>query len=230
MDSVKEGGWEQGGGLFASAKLPVMTQFRFLLCLFLASVALACAEGTSSLNAYEQSVMQARVQRDMQMREKESVLPPGRRDAFQGLDFYGVDPTYRFEAPIQRFSTPDTVMIAESTGGLRPQVRVGEVTVPFPSGAVDLVVFQGQSDDPRGRRWIPFADSTNGHTTYKGGRYVDLEPAGEDSVVVDFNQAYNPTCAYNPDFACPLPPPENRIDAPVPAGEKTPLFRRETSS
>ena len=182
-------------------------------------------EEAASTNDYEQTVVQDRVQRDMRMREKESVVPPDRRDAFRGLNFYDVDPAYRYVVPLRRSSTPDTVMIAESTGGLRPQVRVGRVTVPLPTGEEELVVFRGESDNPRGRLWIPFADSTNEHATYKGGRYVDLEPTDTDSVVVDFNRAYNPTCAYNPDFACPLPPPENRIDAPIPAGEKKPSFR-----
>jgi len=184
---------------------------------------LACGGGASS-DDYEQTVLQNRVQRDMQMREKESVLPPARREAFRGLNFYEVDPTYRYVLPLRRFSSPDTVLIPESTGGVRPQARVGTVTVPLPQGRKELVVFRGEGDTPRGRLWIPFADSTNQYATYKGGRYVDLQSTESDSVVVDFNRAYNPTCAYNPDFACPLPPPQNRIDAPVPAGEKTPSF------
>ena len=197
---------------------------RLLLLVCVGAAVSACGEEAASTNDYEQTVVQDRVQRDMRMREKESVVPPDRRDAFRGLNFYDVNPTYRYVVPLRRSSTPDTVMIAESTGGLRPQVRVGRVTVPLPTGEEELVVFRGESDNPRGRLWIPFADSTNEHATYKGGRYVDLEPTDTDSVVVDFNRAYNPTCAYNPDFACPLPPPENRIDAPIPAGEKTPSF------
>ncbi|PSQ87921.1 MAG: hypothetical protein BRD30_07990 [Bacteroidetes bacterium QH_2_63_10] len=207
-----------------------MPYVRLLLFGLLGGIFLACGEEAASTSAYEQAVMEARVQRDMRMREKTSVIPPERRDAFRGLDFYEVDPAYRFVVPLQRFSTPDTVMIAESTGGVRPQVRIGQVTIPLPKDTVTLVAFRGQGDDPRGRLWTPFADSTNGHTTYKAGRYVDLSPADGDSVVVDFNRAYNPTCAYNPDFACPLPPPENRIDAPVPAGEKRPTFSGEASS
>lgn len=201
-----------------------MGQIRILVLFCVGIALLSCGGEASSTSDYEQTVMQDRVQRDMQMREKESVLPPDRREAFRGLNFYEVDPAYRFVVPLQRATTPDTVMIAESTGGVRSQVRVGQVTAPLPTGKEELVVFRGQSDDPRGRLWIPFADSTNGHTTYKGGRYVDLQTADGDSVVVDFNRAYNPTCTYNPDFACPLPPPENRIDAPVPAGEKNPSF------
>ena len=174
--------------------------------------------------------MQARVQRDMQMREDESVLPPGRRADFRGLDYYAVDSTYRFVVPLRRRPTPDTMMLSENTGRVRAQVRVGAVTVPLSAGDAQLAVFRGASDDPRGRLWIPFADATNGNGTYPAGRYVDLEAAGGDSVVVDFNRAYNPTCAYNPEFACPLPPAENRVDAPIPAGEKTPKFGASASS
>lgn len=203
-----------------------MARVRFLLLVCVGAVVLACGEEAPTTD-YEQTVMETRVERDMRMREEGTVVPPNRRDAFQGLDYYEVDPTYRYVVSLQRAATPDTVMIAESTGGVRPHVRVGQVTVPLPSGPADLAVFRGESDDKQGRLWIPFADSTNGHTTYKAGRYVDLKPVGEDSAVVDFNRTYNPTCTYNPDYACPLPPPENRIDAPIPVGEKTPLFRTE---
>jgi len=174
--------------------------------------------------------MQDRVQRDMQMREKESVLPPGRRADFRGLDYYPVDTTYRFVVPLQRRSAADTMMLAENTGRIRAQVRVGHVAVPLPAGTEQLAVFRGESSDPRGRLWIPFADPTNDDSTYSAGRYVDLESASGDSVVVDFNRAYNPTCAYNPEFACPLPPDGNRIDAPIPAGEKAPKFGAKTAS
>jgi uncharacterized protein (DUF1684 family) len=207
-----------------------MNRLSLLLLVLVGMVVLSCEEETASTSPYEKTVMQARVQRDMRMREKNSVLPPDRRDAFRGLDFYEVDPAYRYVAPLQRSSMPDTVMIAESTGGVRSQVRIGRVTVPLPRDTVELAVFQSESEDPRGRLWIPFADSTNGYATYKAGRYVDLKPAEGDSVVIDLNRTYNPTCAYNPEFACPLPPPENRIAAPVPVGEKTPLFREGAAS
>jgi len=199
-----------------------------LLLAVLGGGAVGCGESAST--GYEETIMQERVQRDMQMREKESVLPPSRRASFRGLDYYPVDTTYRFVVPLQRRSVPDTMMLAENTGRIRAQVRIGHVTVPLPSGGEQLAVFRGESDDPRGRLWIPFADATNDDSTYSAGRYVDLQSAAGDSVVVDFNRTYNPTCAYNPEFACPLPPDENRIDVPIPAGEKTPKFGAEMAS
>jgi uncharacterized protein (DUF1684 family) len=202
-----------------------MSRFGVLVLGVLLAVGTGGCGGDSSTTSYEQTVMQERVQRDMQMREKESVLPPERRSAFQGLDYYPVDTTYRFTVPFQQRPTPDTMMLAENTGRIRPQVHVGRITVPLPSSDARLAVFRGADDDPRGRLWVPFADATNRDSTYEAGRYVDLTRTDGDSVIVDFNRAYNPTCAYNPEFACPLPPQENRLDVPIPAGEKTPKFR-----
>lgn len=204
--------------------------YRFAVVFLFAALVWGGCEGSSSSTSYEQEVMQDRVQRDMQMREKESVLPPDRRSAFQGLDYYDVDSTYRFEVVLDRRPAPDTVMLVENTGQIREQVRMGTVTVPLSGSEEQLTVFQGTGDTPRGRLWIPFADGTNGDETYKAGRYVDLTSISGDSVVVDFNRAYNPTCAYNPDFACPLPPEENRMEEPIPAGEKTPKFGDASSS
>jgi len=199
------------------------------LCAIGLLVATGCEEAAGP-TSYEQQVMQDRVQRDMQMREKTSVLAPNLRDGFKGLDYYAVDTTYRYVVPLRRRPAPDTVMLAENTGRIQPQVRLGRITVPLPDGAARLMVFKSEGDDPRGRIWVPFADATNGDETYKAGRYVDLTRADGDSVVVDFNRAYNPTCVYNPEFACPLPPEQNRLDAPIPAGEKTPKFMRAESS
>ena len=173
--------------------------------------------------SYKQQVMQERVARDMEMRDKNSVIPVDRRDAFRGLNYYDVDSTYRFTARLRRLPQPDTVRMPESTGTISEQIVVGRVRLPVAEGT-QLTVFEVKSGPERGQLWIPFADATNGTATYKAGRYVDLEQVAPDSVVVDFNLAYNPTCTYNPRFACPLPPPQNHIPEPIPAGEKTPSF------
>lgn len=68
--------------------------------------------------------------------------------------------------------------------------------------------------------FVPFRDSTNGRDTYDGGRYIDLAKTIPETVTLDFNLAYTPDCAYNKRFVCPIPPSENRVEAPVEAGEK----------
>jgi uncharacterized protein (DUF1684 family) len=67
---------------------------------------------------------------------------------------------------------------------------------------------------------LPFTDLTNGHGSYGGGRYIDLRipPAGSRTIALDFNQAYNPSCAYNHAYSCPVPPPENRLNVAILAG------------
>ncbi|TNF44645.1 MAG: DUF1684 domain-containing protein, partial [Cytophagales bacterium] len=76
-------------------------------------------------------------------------------------------------------------------------------------------------DTSDGNYWfIPFTDATSGGETYGGGRYLDIDDVSSDTVFVDFNYAYNPYCAYNPDYACPLPPKENLLTISIEAGEK----------
>jgi uncharacterized protein (DUF1684 family) len=68
--------------------------------------------------------------------------------------------------------------------------------------------------------FVPFTDLSNGHGSYSGGRYIDLRmpPAGSSTMTLDFNQAYNPSCAYSHAFSCPIPPPENRLSVAIPVG------------
>jgi hypothetical protein len=70
--------------------------------------------------------------------------------------------------------------------------------------------------------FVPFADLTTGIDTYAAGRYLDIEPTATGLYNIDFNRAYNPYCAYNEEYDCPYPPPSNRLDVAIQAGEKAP--------
>lgn len=200
-----------------------MRRFWLVACALFLGLGFSACGPSNDVPSYQQRVMQERVTRDMKMRDKNSVIPVARRSAFRGLNYYDVDSTYRFVTELQRLSQPDTVRMAESTGTVSKQIVVGAVRLPVANGT-SLTVFEVKSGSDRGQLWIPFADATNGEATYAAGRYVDLRELDGDSVVVDFNRAYNPTCTYNPEYACPLPPPQNHIPEPIPAGEKTPSF------
>ncbi|PEN13391.1 hypothetical protein CRI94_08670 [Longibacter salinarum] len=192
-----------------------------LLC---TGLAFAGCGNQQSEKSYADRITQERVSRDMEMRGDRSVIPAKQRKSFRGLQYYDIDSTYRFVRPVDRPATPDTVRMAQSTGGVADQLRVGTVAIPFPQRGDTLAVFEVTEGEERGQWWIPFTDETNGGTTYKLGRYVDVEKMDGDSVIVDFNTAYNPTCAYNPRFACPIPPEENALAFDVPVGEQKPLF------
>jgi hypothetical protein len=151
-----------------------------------------------------------------------SPIPPEDRADFDGLSYYPIDPAYRFEVDLARHDDPERVTVATSTEGEREYLRWGEFTVEVDGEPVTIQAYK--SDPADDRLWVPFRDATSGEATYGAGRYLDLEPeehrTGEGTWILDFNQAYNPTCAYSDRYECPLPPTENWLDVAIEAGEK----------
>jgi uncharacterized protein (DUF1684 family) len=119
-----------------------------------------------------------------------------------------------------------TLALPISGGGQQDFTRIGSVEVPLPEGPRRLGVYwmAGYA----GGIFLPFRDATNGRETYGAGRYLldtaksaDLGPgAAPGSLLLDFNFAFHPSCAFDPKWSCPLAPPENRLDVPVEAGER----------
>jgi uncharacterized protein (DUF1684 family) len=151
-----------------------------------------------------------------------SPIPPGDRDSFEGLSYYPIDESLRFELPLHEHEDPPTVTVGTSTGGERDYLRWGEFR--FGVDGQDVTIQTYKSDPHDERLWVPFRDETSGEATYGAGRYLDLEPDShrteDGSWILDFNAAYNPTCAYSDQYECPLPPTENWLDVPIEAGEK----------
>jgi uncharacterized protein (DUF1684 family) len=193
--------------------------WRGIVLLFLAVGMVGCEGATLSEEAaYENEVLQHRLDRDMRMRDADrTVLDASTRRRFEGLRYYQVDPTYRFELPLQRTETTDTLRVQQYKGPPVDKVVIGEVDVPV-ADTTRLLVFREPGLD--GEVWIPFRDPTNGDETYPAGRYLNAPLRDDGTVVLDFNKAFNPYCDYNPDYVCPLPPSENTISVPIEAGEK----------
>lgn len=154
---------------------------------------------------------------------QQSPLSPAEQESFEGLEYYPVDPDYRYELALDEFEEKDVVTVATSTDGERQYLAWGEFAFAIDGVAVTLTAYKAAPND--GRLWVPFRDATSGDETYGAGRYLDLEAeehrTDSGTWVVDFNEAYNPTCAYSDQYDCPLPPTENWLDVPVRAGEKT---------
>ena len=152
-----------------------------------------------------------------------SPIPPEERDDFEGLSYYPIDETYRFELALQIHDDPDTVTVGTSTGGDREYLEWGEFRFEVDGETVTLQAYKAEADDDR--LWVPFRDATSGEETYGAGRYLDLEPethrTADGRWILDFNEAYNPTCAYSEQYECPLPPTANWLEVPIEAGEKT---------
>ena len=144
------------------------------------------------------------------------------------LRFYPVKAAYRVQA---RFAPSPTeaklLTFALSSGDTRQYRPYGTLDFEIEGKPAQLTVYQSPNprlSPPQYRDYLflPFNDLTNGEGTYGGGRYLDLR-IGDiqgDKVVLDFNKAYNPYCAYADGYACPIPPALNRLDIAIPAGEK----------
>lgn len=158
--------------------------------------------------------------------EDKSPLTDEDRASFKALDFYKVDLKYRLGAKIEL--TPDSPVFAMATTTDRlPLYRKYAVAIfEIDGNEYRLSLYQNQrfmaSEEYENQLFIPFNDLTNGTDSYGGGRYMDviIPPEGVDTVIIDFNQTYNPYCAYNKKYSCPIPPIENNLDIAIPAGIK----------
>jgi uncharacterized protein (DUF1684 family) len=104
-----------------------------------------------------------------------------------------------------------------SVGGNQEFQRAGTIRFEVEGEPAQLTVFQ----DPGGELFLPLRDATSGKETYGAGRYLEPEVVDEEALHVDFNYLYNPYCAYNEAYSCPIPPVENWLRAPIRAGEKS---------
>jgi hypothetical protein len=154
-----------------------------------------------------------------------SPLPASERASFRGLDYWPPDPAYRFAGTIRRFSNPERFHILTTAGERRPCERYGELRFVLHGTACRLTVYRLLDEPARpgaSELFLPFTDETSGKETYPAGRYVQLEGPEGGPYVLDFNTAYNPSCAYgDPErFRCPVTPRENRLPVRVEAGER----------
>jgi uncharacterized protein (DUF1684 family) len=169
---------------------------------------------------WRRALTRFRQEKDEFIRDGEgSPLPHSQRHGFSGLRYFDPDPSLRFEARLQRYSNPASVMMTTSKGTRQLFNRVGHFELATAGKPFRVQAYQSaQREDPS--IFIPFRDATSGKESYGAARYLDLEVEHDDSYAVDFNYAYNPYCAYSDDYICPLPPQENWLSVPIQAGEK----------
>jgi uncharacterized protein (DUF1684 family) len=167
----------------------------------------------------------------------QSPVPAAERDAFRGR-YWAYDAALRFQVRVEPAAPSVARIVGVGSAGAGTVTlpnsgaeslsfrRLGTITLPFASGSRRLALFW--MEGYAGGLFLPFRDATSGATTYGAGRYVLDTAKGADlggdpaagTLVVDLNFAYHPSCAFDPRWACPLAPPENRLDLPVEAGER----------
>ncbi len=178
---------------------------------------------TESLDAWADRLASDREAKIEYFRDSpHSPLPAEMRgDGFPGLSYFEPDQAYRYVLWLYEHDDPETITVETTADGEQTYQRWGEFRFEVDGEPVTLQAYR--PDDGSDRLWVPFRDETNGEETYDAGRYLDLEPDEHEvdgEWVLDFNRAYNPTCAYNYAYECPLIPMENWLDVRIEAGEK----------
>jgi uncharacterized protein (DUF1684 family) len=155
-------------------------------------------------------------------------IPAGERQQFHGLRYFEPDLSYRVEATLERFSAPEIVQLGTTTGRITQHYRYGEVRFTLDGQACRLTAYKsadahGFEDEEDRSLFLPFRDATTGKESYGAGRYLEVEEdaGGSDQLVLDFNLAYSPWCAYSEAYSCILPPAENRLEVAIRAGEQS---------
>jgi uncharacterized protein (DUF1684 family) len=148
----------------------------------------------------------------------QSPLTPEQRKDLSGLKYFDENPTLRFELPLERYAEPEHVVMQTSTGATQDYNKIGQVRFKVSGEEAVLQVYE--STDNPGSYFVPFVDATAPAESYGAGRYLEPEERHVDELLVDFNLAYNPYCAYNDRWSCPFPPPENRLKVRIEAGER----------
>jgi len=136
---------------------------------------------------------------------------------FSGLNYYPPDPAWRYVLPLQRVADPEPLTFQTNTGDERVYDRIGTVTFEVEGQPAQLAIYQSDEHD---ELFLPFRDATSGSETYGAGRYLEPEELPTGEILLDFNLAYNPFCAYSDAYSCPLPPFENHLKVAIRAGEK----------
>jgi uncharacterized protein (DUF1684 family) len=192
---------------------------------FLLYGALLAGERGDSLTmaSQEKRVMEWRKEREEFFKTHErSPLTLKQRRVFKGLKYYPFTPRYIFSGQIERYhfyiNDPNYyVILSTNKGTSKRYIRYGRFNFRINDKEYAIEILKSILSD---FLLIPFNDKTNGRETYAGGRYIDAEILVGYNMILDFNMAYHPPCAYNNKLICVLPPRENRLDIAIRAGEK----------
>lgn len=145
----------------------------------------------------------------------QSPLTPAQRQHFKGLNYFPENRDLRLEVNIETLSTSETIMIQTTGGQTQSYQRFGKFNFAVDGQSAELTVYKNSHG-----YFLPFVDDLAGKETYPAGRYLEPEKLPNGKFLIDFNLAYNPYCAYNEKWSCPITPAENRLKVSIRAGEK----------
>ncbi len=145
----------------------------------------------------------------------QSPLTREQRKDFHGLQYFPENDSLRLEVKVDEFENKQKFEMQTSTGDVQVYEKFGKFSFEVDGEHAELTIYRSEHGF-----FLPFVDILAGKETYPAGRYLDLEPLPGGHFIVDFNIAYNPYCAYNEMWSCPITPAENRLKVAIRAGEK----------
>jgi len=155
---------------------------------------------------------------------KESPLKASDLEQFKSLEFYPINEKLVVNAKFMRTPNEKPFQMPTSTDRKPMYVKFAEAHFSIDGKSYKLNIYQSQDlkriDKYKNSLFLPFTDLTSGVESYGGGRYIDLEIPSGNEISIDFNRAYNPYCAYNHKYSCPIPPQENDLNLEINAGVK----------
>lgn len=183
----------------------------------------ACSYGPDPSYLNEINAYRANLNREFADTTTSPLTPEGLA-IFKGLDFFPVDEMYRVEARFVLNPDPEPFEMVTTTARRPIYVKYG--IAYFTLGGKDLMleIYQSEKakviEELKDYLFLPFMDLTNGVSSYGGGRFLDLKIPEGNTIIIDFNKAYNPYCAYNHRYSCPVPPEANHLNIEIPVGVK----------
>lgn len=184
--------------------------------------------GNSSENTENKSpvsredILKARAEKDkfFKTNEKSPILD---KENFQALNYFEYSPKFVVKAHLHLQKNKDTLQIISSKGEQEPYLKYAKAHFDLENKSCEILILQKIGGLPNSPFLVAFKDATSGKSTYGAGRYIEI-PAfalkNTEEIMIDFNKAFFPYCAYNPNYICPIPPKENYLDIKIEAGEK----------
>ncbi len=197
--------------------------FLRIIVLLFSLIVISCKNYTPEEKEYIAEIEKVRSEKnDFMKNSSDSPFNYKGKIHFEPLKYYKIDPGFVFKSKLFEYDSKDTVLIYGTKGEERKAVRYGFIKFNFKGNEFKENVYEGISKAGENYFSIWFTDKTSGKETYGVGRYIDFELNADKNFVytIDFNLAYNPYCAYSPDYSCAIPTKDDYLNLAVEAGEK----------
>lgn len=199
------------------------TVIAIVVVLSVIGIIIYSASGITGDKSYNERIEKGRKEKDDFMKNGEGSPFAKSPEQFTGLKYFPPNAKYRISADLEPIENKQVVRLQTSDGKEQQYVEYARATFTLDKVRCSLLILEVIEQGPnRGGLFLAFADQTSAIETYGAGRYLDLKKVpGATNITLDFNEAYNPYCAYNEEFSCPFPPKENLLNVIISAGEKT---------